>query len=102
MSRDNSAKITRRMALFWDIDVASVINRAPTFRGLVMSSFSLVEMPQKNVIPTYTAVKISIYNTTVKSKFELTTVNTVCEAGDIDRAGEKRDFCLQWILKGRY
>jgi len=34
-------------------------------------------MPQKNVIPTYTAAKISIYNTTVKSKFKIITVNTV-------------------------
>jgi hypothetical protein len=42
-------------------DVASVINRTPTFRGQVMSSFSRVEMPQKNVICTYTAAEVSIY-----------------------------------------
>jgi len=47
-------------------------------------------MPPRNVIPTYTAAKISIYNAIVKSKFKIVTVNTVCGRQETSTEREKK------------
>jgi hypothetical protein len=57
-----------------------------------MSSLSSFEITQKNIILTYTAAKISIYNTTVKSKLQIITVNTVCERQETRQSGRKPTF----------
>jgi hypothetical protein len=57
-----------------------------------MSSFSRVEMPQKNVIPTYTAAKILMCNTTAKSKYKIITVNTVCARQEISTERGKNEI----------